>query len=37
MITSTTTVTNTASTAKDLKEPTDSACYRVRDTLELLR
>lgn|GEM_PF-4504459 len=23
--------------AKDREEPTDTACYRVRDTLELLR
>ena len=37
MTTTTTTATITVSTAKDLKEPTDTACYTVRDTLELLR
>ncbi len=37
MTTSMITVTSMVNRTKDLKEPADSACYRVRDTLELLR
>ncbi len=37
MTMSTNTATSTMNRAKDLKEHTDSACYSVRDTLELLR
>ncbi len=37
MTTSMSTATSMVNRTKDLKEPTDSACYSVRDTLELLR